>query len=367
MNFNVANIVQKVLVAPPEGAFPDLSPTIVDAEAERRVSLGKSDATAEGRLVVQGFRAGVRAVIDACVRTAEAVRRFQDDPEAVDHFLAELVDGSVISFKEARLGLASPKLSKLRAIGAHAELLRREEILHHLDPGYTIIYQVVVLYNELQGNADARFAQLAEILRTERPLSREALSLRTELAKRAKRPPVERLPTCTSSAVDPEVAGVTGRADEQFDLLLVTLSSVSDQRKLACDYSDRPPLALRMKDSIAPDAVAVVVARMADIPMVENKLLPRWGFDRIARVLLLRQPAQPDVSREEVVVVAVREGWAEDQIGIDWLSEDEAIDPTRLASRLMPDANSKLHLFAAGQSDGWLSIVGDANWSDSDV
>jgi hypothetical protein len=367
VNFNAANTVQKVLVAPGQGALLELSPTIVGTDAERQFSFGKIDATAEGKLVVYGFRAGVRAVIDACVRTAETIRHFQGDPEAIDDFLAVLVDGSVISAKEARLGLASPKLSKLRAIGANAELLRREEILHHLDPGYTIIYQVVVLYNELQGDAETRFAQLADILRTERPLSREALSLRTELAKRAKRPPVEPLPASRSSADESEVVRIVDRPDEQFDLLLASLSSVSDPRKLSCDYGDRPPLALRVKGRIAPEAVAVVVAQLSDIPTIENKLLPRWGFDRIARVLLLRQPSQPDVSRAEVVVVAVREGWAEDQVGIDWLRDDEALDPIRLASRLMPDANSRLHLFASAQTDGWCSIVGDENWSNANV
>jgi hypothetical protein len=281
--------------------------------------------------------------------------------------LTELVDGSVISLKEARLGLASPKLCKLRAIGANAELLRREEVLRHLDPGYTIIYQVVVLYNELQGDEEARFAQLADILRTERPLSREALSLRTELAKRAKRPSVQQLPVCRSPAVDSEVSRIADFTGKRFDLLLATLSSVSDPRKLACDYGDRPPLALRVKGYIAPDAVAVVVAQLADIPTIENRLLPRWGFDRIARVLLVRRPSQPDVSRAEVVVVAVREGWAEDQISIDWLQDDELLDSTRLASRIMPDANNKLHLFATTPSDGWCSMIGDENWSDADV
>jgi hypothetical protein len=33
----------------------------------------------------------------------------------------------------------------------------------------------------------------------------------------------------------------------------------------------------------------------------------------------------------------------------------------------MPDANSRLHLFASAQTDGWCSIVGDENWSNANV
>ena len=75
---------------------------------------GKSDeAAAEGAQVVNGLQSGVFATIDACVRTVASKRKFQDDVEAITAFLGPLVEAKVISESEARLGLASPKLSML--------------------------------------------------------------------------------------------------------------------------------------------------------------------------------------------------------------------------------------------------------------
>jgi hypothetical protein len=328
---------------------------------------GKSEAAVEGALVVSGFRSGVRAVIDACVRTAETIRRFRDDSSAIDDFMAVLVDGNIISRSEARLGLASSKLSKFRTIGDHAELLCRDEILDHLEPGYTLIYQVVVLYNALEGDAEARFRGLVRILQAERPISREVLIAQTESAKRAKRGPAAAKPDFNSAGAANEIGKNGAKVSEQFELLLVTLDSRADLRGLRDDHADHPPPCLRIGERMAEQAVAVVVARLADLPTVENKLLPGCGFSGVARVLLLRDPIDPDVTDAQVVVVAERgQGESVNLANFRWLPHDDTLEAVYLASRLVPDARKKLHLFAAAESEGWCSIVGDANWRQAD-
>jgi hypothetical protein len=129
-----------------------ISATPFRIRPDNELLLSKSVAAEEGALVVSGFRAGVQSVIDACVRTSETITRFRDDPSAVDDFLSVLVEGNLISRSEARLGLASPKLSKFRTIGHNAEMLSREQAFRYLPPGYTVIYQVTVLYSVLGGD-----------------------------------------------------------------------------------------------------------------------------------------------------------------------------------------------------------------------
>ncbi len=50
-----------------------------------------------------------------------------------------------------------------------------------------------------------------------------------------------------------------------------------------------------------------------------------------------------------------------------WRSAVELFDVAAAVELLVPDATKRLHLFAAAPSDGWRSIVGEANWSQSDA
>jgi hypothetical protein len=351
-------------ISPPRSGAAD---TLVEVVSNELLLPGKNDAAAEAALVVRGFRSGVRAVIDSCVRTNEAIRRFREDPASIDAFLAVLVDGNVISRNEGRLGKASPKLVKLCAIGAHCGLLNREEIFQYLEPGYTIIYQVVVLYNTLRGDEDARFDQLVRILRQERHVSREALIALTQATKRENRPASIELASSSangsSDSVKPNVE--IGR---NHKLVLLTPDRRRDLRRLNEDYVDRPRYSQLVHDLVAEEATAVVVARLADLPVIENKLLPLLGFPGPCRVLLVREPIGWDVTDAEVIVIAQR-GAATSTTDFRWLSSIESFDVVSTAELLVPDAKQKLHLFAQERSvgsGGWYSVIGMANWSHDD-
>jgi hypothetical protein len=154
-------------------------PALVEGHSLSPFFLEKNEAAVEAAEVIRGFRSGPLAVIDACVRTAEAIGRFRRNPIAVDEFLAVLAEGGVISHREAKLGLSSPKLSMICKIGDHAELLCRDEILEQFVrtgcAGYTLIYQILNLYDGFPGDEEARFDQLIQTLRAERPNSRKSL------------------------------------------------------------------------------------------------------------------------------------------------------------------------------------------------
>ncbi len=368
-SLQIDNGVKKMQVALEIVSYPAASENgsqlVVDAESNSLLLPGKSEAAVEAALVVSGFRSGVRAVIDSCVRTNETIRRFRDDPDSIDAFLAVLVDGNVISRNEARLGKASPKLVKLCAIGAHCGLLNREEIFKFLEPGYTIIYQVVVLYNTLRGDEDARLEQLVRILRQERQVSREALIAWTDAAKRENRPASVEL---VSSSANGSGDNVKPNAEigPNHSLVLLTPDHRRDLRKLNEEYVDRPRYCQLVHDLVAEDATAVVVARLADLPIIENKLLPLIGFLGPFRVFLVREPVGPNVTDAEIFIVAHR-GSVASVPDFKWRSAVELFDAAAAAELLVPDATKRLHLFAAAPSDGWRSIVGEANWSQSDA
>jgi hypothetical protein len=319
--------------------------------------LSKSDAASEAALVVSGFRSGVKAVIDACVRTNETIQRFRDAPNAVTAFLAGLVDGDIISRNEARLGKASPKLVKLCTIGSHSWLLNREEVLRYLEPGYTVLYQVVVLYNTLQGDEQIRFEQLVQILREERTTSREALSVRTAAAKRANRS-VEPTPSASHK--------LEGDIGHSFELALLTPDR-RDLRKLNEDYVDLPPFYQSARSLLADEATVVVVARVADLPVIENRLLPMLGFSGPSHVFLVREPIGSNITDAELVVIADRRQTSL-KLEFNWLSSDEPFDVISMAEQLVPTAGRKLHFFAKDEEPSvvrlgvWMSFTGASNW-----
>ncbi|MFG3596510.1 hypothetical protein [Bradyrhizobium sp. RDI18] len=340
-------VIEPALLSRPSGMNED--------ESDSPLSLGKSEAAMQGALVLRDLRAGTRAVIDAGVRTTETIKRYQDDPEAIDVFMATLAEGKFISENERRLGRSSPKLSKLYTIGDHARFLRRDEILEHFletgSSGYSVVYQLVVYYNTLQGDEEARFEQVVASLRAQRPSSRKAFSDLTQQAKKAN----------TLSTVSE--LGATLEKGQRFDLILATLDHRRDRRRLSDDYVDLLPYCLRMHEQASERSVAVVVGRIADLPAIENKLLA--GFV-VSQILLLQQPLGADVTEAQVAVVALR-GCDNELISeFSWLPHGEQMDAISLAEQLVPNTKNKLRLFATGHSEGWISVIGEANWSQAD-
>jgi hypothetical protein len=320
---------------------------------------GKTNPVALGDLVVSGLRSSVRAVIDACVLVAGTVRRFEGDPGSLYEFLDVLAGGNVIPRKQARLGSKSSKLSKLRKIGDYAELLGRNEIIKHLEPGYTVNYHVTLLYDALPGDEDARVKRLVQILEAEGGLSREFLIEQTRLAEQAAR-----------LQADPEAdlwnADTVSARDRDFDLILLTPTR-RDLQRLGEDYAGEVPWCLRVHERVAVKAIAMSLPRLRIFRRSEVGLLPSCGFENISHVFLVREPVDADVTGAQVIVIAER-GVGGDHIpDFQWLPDGESLDDGYLASRLVPDAKNKLHAFASAPSDGWCSIVGEANWGRSDA
>jgi hypothetical protein len=245
----------------------------------------------------------------------------------------------------------------LRKIGAHADLLLDAQIFKYLPPGRSILFYVIRLYEVLSGDHDNRIARLVQLFEAEGSPSRDFLIEQVKLAERASQPDEPR-------TADP---WVVGDARQRFDLILMTLLDRQYLRRSVEDYADRAPLCRRIHERVSKHAIGIAIARLVDLPVIENKLLPGCGFDSRAQVLLIKDPADPDVTDAQVIVVATRgQRDIEDLASFQWLPDGERLDAVALASRLVPDAKSRLHLFASAESDGWNSIIGEANWRQAD-
>ena len=342
---------------------------------------GINEATAEGAAVAAGLRSGVLSTIEACVRTLEATIKFKNDVEAVTAFIGPLAEAKILSPNEARLGLKSPKLSRLCKIGRYADWLRSPKMMDYFFDtgcsGSTLIYQASVLLDEMPDELgdDERIEQLVEILRREQVDTRQGMLRLTKELKDARRGP-------SNSASIPVDSSTLGKSPvpverlpntsfvhegQGFDLVLATPQR-SDMRKLREDYDGPLPWCLRKGETIADDVVMIVVAALSDFPVIENKLLPYYGFEGISpRLFLPRAPIDPEVTGAQVIIVAERgSGDTARLSGMDWLSDDTTIDPVMLAAQLVPDAANKLNLFASAETEGYQSIVGGANWSQAD-
>ncbi len=319
------------------------------------------DPCAEGAKIVQGWQGSIRTLIEACIATNDTLGKIEKDRAAADQFIGVLVDGKILSKAEARLGAASPKLSKLRAIGENSSLLLSQDILPRLPAGYSPAYQVVALYKLLNGDEAGRRAKLIEIMDgCDGELSREYLSKAT---KRAKKSNGDRADLSASDAAESQGASPPSGSD--FSLIVLTPAK-QDLRLIGEDYSEREVLArcLRVHELVAEEAVAVVAAPVRALPLVVSKLLPLCGFDRISHVLLTKAPSEADVIGSDVIIVAERGRQRLASVPKDLWSRECGHDILSVAAAMMPESKKRLHVFATSPNEGWDSIVGDANWAE---
>jgi hypothetical protein len=120
---------------------------------------------------------------------------------------------------------------------------------------------------------------------------------------------------------------------------------------------------LKVHERVADDAIAIVVARLIDFPIVATRLLPHCGFDGVARVMLARDFLVRDVTNAQVVIIGLR-GRKPFQLPKDfvWPGNDQPIDAVSIAARVEPGAANRLHVFASHETEGWISVIGGKNW-----
>jgi hypothetical protein len=320
-------------------------------------------------VVATHWKGGAEAIIAAGVHIDKVLSGIQNEPGRVKAFCIALARVHVLTSNEAERGLESPKLFKLRAIGRYANLLRRKEIARFLEPSYTTIYQLIVLYEELpKGDGEQRVRQLVSLANasieraTSRKLTRKDLGRETRRAKQAARiaKKVGEAEGFDEASAEPALDKLTA-AGELFDLVVLTPSK-KDLKRLNGDYPDLSALVRGWPLSkLIAESAAVVIAfeNSLDLWAIADKLPPLIGFPRLARELLLRPPESADITNAERVVTAERGVTA---VMPDRRGEASPEDILELAARRYPKATRKLHVFAQQQTDGWTCLVGHDNW-----
>jgi len=98
--------------------------------------------------------AGVKEEVTGNVILHLGIVDFRDDPESLQKLLDALVGAKVLSRHEALAGLDGRKatISMLRKIALHADVILHPKILPLLQPGYSVLYQVACLYEDLEAN-----------------------------------------------------------------------------------------------------------------------------------------------------------------------------------------------------------------------
>jgi hypothetical protein len=362
----------------PWGHNQQISPSeILPGENDRDDNVGFAREQADR--AVAALRAGTGAVIGACALIARGIDRFSGRREMEDAFSAGLLAGRLLTEEQASMGLeaaakGSSKLCMLRKVGEHASLLLRADTLPLLEPGYSVLYHSTVLYGLLPGEEDAKGKEFVRILEgCPGRLSRGFLSEQIRALKRSSKAAKSKADGALQgrqSQDDPaeEQDGLaTAEVDQKYDLMLLTPRR-ADFHQLGANYPDQGALAraLNLHEQVADKAAAVILARLDDLPVIINVLLPACGFPaRGSHLLLARRPQSPDVTSAEVIVVAER-GMKQLNVLEDskWFEDDEVIDPLAIADALVPAATNKLHAFASDEAPGWRSLIGDATWAD---
>ena len=263
-------------------------------------------------------------------------------------FLAVLVAGRVLPQAEALLGFSgSPKISKFRAIGAHATILLRPDVLPLLAnaDGYSVVYAVVVVYAALPGDEEAKVAELVRILAAcpgtpTREFLAEAKKAVERRARAAAKPGVAQRPDrrCSRHGADRGRSRNGGPAAQTCCWLR---PAADDFRLLAEDYpgADALERCLPLHELVAEKAAVIVFGQLHHLATIQNVLLPLAGFNGRVRVLLARRPAGPDVTEADIIVLAERGGMRLAAIEDLW---DGPIDPwrSRPGSRRRPSSGS---------------------------
>ena len=203
----------------PLGVAPSPPIRFDDAELSRLLP-GKIDYKNLASEIARGIQSGARSMIDACVLLHHGMLSCDDENALKDAFLRELASNNVIPKRSSRTGegFEKSKLSMLRKIGANAGLLLDEHLFKYLEPGRSILFHVVRLYEELQGDHEERVAELVKRFSMQGALSRSFLIGQIKLEEAKKEGENEK-------SAEPWVPKVKSDGEiSDFDVVLLTPS-----------------------------------------------------------------------------------------------------------------------------------------------
>jgi hypothetical protein len=115
---------------------------------------------------------------------------------------------------------------------------------------------------------------------------------------------------------------------------------------------------VKISGEIDANAVLLIDAK-AETLLSMSTIISSLGFSRCVQASLLSEPDGHDITSSRTMAVYVR-GKIELARFKNWQSD---VSPAELAGQLLDDVSGRhVHLFATAETDGWVSVIGDANW-----
>jgi hypothetical protein len=320
----------------PEQSFSSGSASSANA---RNTSGTSPEAIAEE--LIARWRAAPESVIAACRILVGAVEEFGPSSPAFSSFLGKLVSGKVLSENDALSGMRkNGKLSMLKKIGEHADLLLSEPLLPLLSPGYSVLYQIALLIE------DVGFESAKSIVASLGPgfVREDIISAKPN----GSNPP----------PADQDSQDVILEPSE----LLVATPSKREIRLFGQTYAEADALdrSLRRPHSAENSGLVILIPMLA-FGVAERELLPLLGFNKISRVFLLGDHNVAEVTNRRLILTAERGSMRSEDLEVSLLA-DPPLDILAIADRLFPRAGRKCHLFADRRTSDWHSLVGSENW-----
>ena len=277
--------------------------------------------------------------------------RYGTDKATVRAFTTVLFHRKMLTWRDVHLGTESSKLSKLRLIGEYSGVLNHPDLLARIDRGYTHAYRYAHWIKYQPGKTHEE--RLARVLKK---LRNEDESLRRKLLKN-----LDAVAKNSEAAAEWHAAHKTGAlsllcSEIRSDLVLITPNA--EQLEGVSSWKVRD----RKIGPLTEDGVGVVVSTVSSIPKA-HRLLVDSGFKVLQHVLLAKQPAEPDIRGDKVILIAVHSSAGAKRVQRQELTwpKRPVKDWRKLVERWIPDAIHKRHTFATEAAEGWECIDGAIN------
>lgn len=372
------------MLIPPNDALEESMDDIFHRGENSEVEV-KNETPAQ---LVQSFvehrSAGVTSVVESTLAYSKGLTSFQDDAEKLAEFLQALHEAKVLTADEVKSGL-SPKsdsaASKMKKISEYADVIRDARIVPLLSPGYSVLYELALLFQELERRQEGIDDLRVRLLTSNGPVSRSWLkSQRVKLEgkpaaadQKAVQADLPKVNPSDAPSIQPTVTadkdaelkvaqGIEPAAEVDKTPVAAVLMTVNskDVSRLDKALQDNVELkCLTLRKQIDDRSVLIVHAKATTL-MSMQAIIKSLGFDRCSRIGLLGEVTGNDITSSSVMAIYVRGGLTGIAEAIDWRSEKS---PVALADRILASIEGRrVHLFAKSQSDGWDSFVGEENW-----
>jgi hypothetical protein len=302
----------------------------------------------------------------ACGTEVEEAWRVLDQA-GKEEYVAGLVQRAMLTKREAADPQGSAKLSRLRKVARHEDVLNRPEVLLRVGASLSKLDLCASIFEEAEGAVAEKRQKLIDILENcpNEEVDRAYLAAAHKALKRAQNPPPEHDHAPTDAADGATTWSSLRDNKSRFDRVLIT-PRPADMRRFAKSlaHPERIEEQLPLRDVLAKNAVIVIAAEVSDLPRLVEYPALRCGIKGPPSVFLARRPMTAEISKAPILIALERGDVESSAAGANLWIEGGEVDFAAMAAHLYP-GGQWLHVFAGEEQDGFTSLIGDHGWVDA--